>query len=84
MKKQLLHLSQEQQEQPYLRSDIEEAVYLADRIVVMTPNPGKVKGVITVPIHHFRDRTSGDFLLIRDKIFDLLQMKIEEDIEYTI
>ena len=68
----------------FVTHDIEEAVYLADRIVVMTPNPGKVKGVITVPIHHFRDRTSGDFLLIRDKIFDLLQMKIEEDIEYTI
>lgn len=68
----------------FVTHDIEEAVYLADRIVVMTPNPGKVNGVITVPIHHFRDRTSGDFLLIRDKIFDLLQMKVEEDIEYTI
>ncbi|WP_028246471.1 ABC transporter ATP-binding protein [Pseudobutyrivibrio ruminis] len=68
----------------FVTHDIEEAVYLADRIVVMTPNPGKVKGVITVPLHHFRDRTSGDFLLVRDKIFDLLNMKTEEYIEYTI
>ena len=68
----------------FVTHDIEEAVYLADRIVVMTPNPGKVKGVITVPLHHFRDRTSGDFLLVRDKIFDLLNMKIEDNIEYTI
>ena len=68
----------------FVTHDIDEAVYLADRIVVMTPNPGKVKGVIPVPLHHFRDRTSGDFLLVRDKIFDLLNMKIEENIEYTI
>ena len=68
----------------FVTHDIDEAVYLADRIVVMTPNPGKVKGVIPVPLHNFRDRTSGDFLLVRDKIFDLLNMKIEENIEYTI
>ena len=68
----------------FVTHDIEEAVYLADRVVVMTPNPGKVKGVLTVPLHHFRDRTSGDFLLVRDKIFDLLNMKTEEYIEYTI
>ena len=68
----------------FVTHDIEEAVYLADRVVVMTPNPGKVKGVLTVPLHHFRDRTSGDFLLVRDKIFDLLNMKMEDNIEYTI
>ncbi len=68
----------------FVTHDIEEAVFLADRIVVMTPNPGKVKGVIKVPLHHFRDRTSGDFLLVRDKIFDLLNMKTEESIEYNI
>ncbi len=68
----------------FVTHDIEEAVYLADRIVVMTPNPGKVKAVVKVPLHHFRDRTSGDFLLVRDKIFDLLNMKTEETIEYNI
>ena len=68
----------------FVTHDIEEAVYLADRIVVMTPNPGKVKGVVTVPLHHFRDRTNGDFLLVRDKIFDILNMKTEDYIEYTI
>ena len=68
----------------FVTHDIEEAVYLADRVVVMTPNPGKVKGVITVPLHRYRDRTSGDFLLVRDKIFDFLNMKTEEIIEYQI
>ena len=68
----------------FVTHDIEEAVYLADRVVVMTPNPGKVRGIITVPLHRLRDRTSGDFLLVRDKIFELLNMKEEETIEYQI
>ncbi len=68
----------------FVTHDIEEAVYLADRIVVMTPNPGKVKSIVKVPLHHFRDRTSSDFLQVRDKIFELLNMKIEDKIEYNI
>jgi len=68
----------------FVTHDIEEAVYLADRIVVMSSNPGKVRGIVKVPLHHFRDRTSGDFLLVRDKVFDLLNMKNKEFIEYNI
>ncbi|MCR5692094.1 MAG: ABC transporter ATP-binding protein [Eubacterium sp.] len=68
----------------FVTHDIEEATYLADRVVVMTPNPGAIKGIVEIPIRHYRDRTSGDFLQIRDKIFDLLSMKMEDHIEYTI
>lgn len=68
----------------FVTHDIEEAVYLADRIVVMSSNPGKVNGIVKVPLHHFRDRTSGDFLLVRDKVFELLNMKNKEFIEYNI
>ena len=68
----------------FVTHDIEEAVYLADRIVVMAPNPGKIKGVIKVPLHHYRDRTSGDFLQVRDKIFELFNMKADDNIEYSI
>ncbi|MDE6150014.1 MAG: ABC transporter ATP-binding protein [Ruminococcus sp.] len=68
----------------FVTHDIEEAVYLADRIVVMTPNPGKVKSVVKVPLHHFRDRTSGNFLQVRDKIFELFNLKSDTYIEYNI
>lgn len=64
--------------------DIEEAVYLADRIVIMTPNPGRIKNVVTVPLKTHRNRTSGDFLKVRDEIFELFHMKPDEYIEYTI
>lgn len=68
----------------FVTHDIEEAVFLADRIVIMTPNPGKIKSVVTVPLKGHRERTASDFLQIRDKIFDLFNMKHEEQIEYMI
>ncbi len=68
----------------FVTHDIEEAVFLADRIVIMTPNPGKIKSVVTVPLKGHRERTASDFLQIRDKIFELFNMKHEEQIEYII
>lgn len=68
----------------FVTHDIEEAVYLADRIVVMTANPGKVKSIVSVPIHISRDRTSGNFLHVRNQIFEIFNMKYEPDIEYII
>lgn len=68
----------------FVTHDIEEAVFLADRIVVMTPNPGKIKSVVTVPLKGHRERTATDFLEVRDKIFDIFQMKHDEDIDYVI
>ncbi|WP_269848484.1 hypothetical protein [Methanosarcina horonobensis] len=53
----------------FVTHDIEEAVFLADKIVVMTAGPGKVKKIIDVPLVRKRDRTSPDFLAIRDKVF---------------
>lgn len=69
----------------FVTHDIEEAVFLADRIVIMTPNPGRIKSVIDVPLTCCgRDRTSGDFILLRDKVFEILNMKHDKNIEYVI
>ncbi len=69
----------------FVTHDIEEAVFLADRIVIMTPNPGKIKCVVNVPLETGnRDRTSSNFLRVRDKIFEIFNMKHEESIEYFI
>lgn len=69
----------------FVTHDIEEAVFLADRIVILTPNPGKLKCVLNVPLSRKnRDRTSADFILVRDKIFEIFNMKHEENIEYFI
>ena len=68
----------------FVTHDIAEAVYLADRIVVLTPNPGRLKCVVDVPLKGHRDRTSGDFLYVQNKIFEIFNMKPSENIEYVI
>jgi len=50
----------------------------------MTPGPGKVKSIIDVNIKRKRDRTSEEFLKIRDKVFIELKMKKENETEYCI
>jgi len=68
----------------FVTHDIEEAVFLADRIVVMMADPGRIKSIVKVPLGTHRDRTSEDFLYVRDKIFELFNMKTEGYIEYYI
>ncbi len=60
----------------FVTHDIDEAVFLADRIVIMTSNPGKIKNIINVPIPRKRDRTGREFLQIRDRIF--MEFKISD------
>ena len=68
----------------FVTHDIEEAIFLADRIVIMSANPGKIKSIMKVTLPKDRDRTSDDFLLIRDKVYEIFQMKEERNIEYFI
>ncbi len=68
----------------FVTHDIEEAIFLADRVVIMDTNPGQIKAVVNIQLGKNRDRTSGDFLRIRDKIFEIFHMKKENMIEYYI
>ena len=68
----------------FVTHDIEEAVFLADRVVVMDANPGRIKGIVPIQMSRHRNRTSDDFLLARDEIFDLFNMKEKDGIEYYL
>src|SRR5215470_5831397 len=46
----------------YVTHNVAEAVYLADRVVVMTPHPGRVKTEIPITLARPRDPLSVEFL----------------------
>src|SRR4051794_40731279 len=52
--------------------DIDEAIYMSDRIVIMTPRPGRIDRTIEVTLPRPRDRSSSDFLHLRGEILELL------------
>lgn len=56
--------------------DVDEAIYLSDRIFVMTPRPAKIEQIIAVEIGRNevlgRKRDSADFLKLRSKILQIL------------
>jgi NitT/TauT family transport system ATP-binding protein len=52
--------------------NIEEAVLLADRVVVLGRNPAKIRADFRIPLHQPRDRHSAEFLLYVDYIYKLM------------
>jgi ABC-type nitrate/sulfonate/bicarbonate transport system ATPase subunit len=52
--------------------DIDEAIYMSDRIVIMTPRPGRIERIIPVTLDRPRQRTSPEFIRLRGEILELL------------
>ena len=52
--------------------DIDEAIYMSDRIVLMTPRPGRIDRIITVELDRPRQRNGAEFLRLRGEILELL------------
>ena len=50
--------------------DIEEAVYLCDRVLVLSPRPGHVVADIAIDMEHPRDRLSDEFVAKRRELLD--------------
>jgi sulfonate transport system ATP-binding protein len=48
--------------------DIEEAVFLADRIVVLESRPGRIRRIVSVPLSHPRERTEPAFNSIKHDV----------------
>lgn len=52
--------------------DVDEAIYLSDRIVVMSPRPGRITKIVDVGFSRPRARSSSEFLQYRAEVLRLL------------
>jgi ABC-type nitrate/sulfonate/bicarbonate transport system ATPase subunit len=57
----------------YVTHDIDEAVYLADRIAIMTPSPGRIGRYVTLDLPRPRDRTCEKATELRSELTDLMR-----------
>ena len=56
----------------FVTHDIDEAVQLADRVVVMSARPATIQQIVPIDIAHPRDISSARYLELRDGIFQQL------------
>ncbi|MBX9626306.1 MAG: ABC transporter ATP-binding protein [Gemmataceae bacterium] len=54
--------------------DVDEAIYMCDRIAIMTPRPGRVDRVIGVTLDRPRHRNDRAFLDLRGELLETLQL----------
>jgi NitT/TauT family transport system ATP-binding protein len=69
MRGELLRIWQEERRTIiFVTHDIDEAVQLADRVVVLSSRPGKIEDILTIDIAHPRSLSSPRYLQLRDDL----------------
>lgn len=85
MQQELLHIWEvERTTMILVTHDIDEAVYLGDRIVVMSSRPGTIRKIVPVQLSRPRDRSSYDFVQIRKEIYVEFFAEVEKPFAYAI
>jgi sulfonate transport system ATP-binding protein len=64
--------------------DVEEAVYLSDKIVVMSAKPGRLQKVIPVPLSRPRNRAGIDFAEVKEHVLEEFMLHTEHHFTYAI
>lgn len=62
----------------FVTHSVEEAVFLADRIVVLSDNPGCIKEIFKVELPRPRHNDSVEFLEVRHKILTCVEREVEK------
>jgi NitT/TauT family transport system ATP-binding protein len=59
----------------FVTHDVDEAVFLADKIVILDKNPGRIAYVVDVDIERPRRRDSPEFIKLQESIVKDLNME---------
>jgi NitT/TauT family transport system ATP-binding protein len=77
MQKQLLEIWQKHQKMVlFITHSIDEALYLADRVVILSARPGRILEILEVPDRRPRDLTSSSFNAMRAAALRLLEEEV--------
>ena len=72
----------------FVTHDVDEAIFLSDRICVMDINPGRLKKVLVNhlprPRHECMSRTDREFNEMRDEIIGLYSSLKDEELDLII
>ena len=64
--------------------DIDEAVFLGDKVVVMSSRPGTIRKTLAIQLSRPRDRSSPDFMAYRKEIYGEFFAQTESDPDFAI
>jgi NitT/TauT family transport system ATP-binding protein len=57
----------------FITHSVDEAVFLADRIVILSKRPARINEIIEIPWERPRDRASVEFTALRKRILTELE-----------
>jgi NitT/TauT family transport system ATP-binding protein len=78
MQSELLRIWQEERKTIlFVTHSVDEAIYLSDRIVIMSARPGRIKDIIGIDLERPRKRTSLEVNTIRDRILEDLRAEMK-------
>ncbi|MCE9645786.1 MAG: ABC transporter ATP-binding protein [Chloroflexi bacterium] len=87
LQEELLHTWRaEQNTVLFVTHDIDEAILLSDRIIVLSDRPGKLQTIIPIPLGRPRELTLKDqptFTSIRQQIWKLLEPEVRKELKLT-
>jgi len=77
MQEELLRIwQQDRKTVVFVTHSISEAIFLADRIVVMGTRPGRIKEVVDVPLEHPRERSTPPFVSLERTLKQLVREEV--------
>lgn len=60
----------------FVTHNVDEAIFLADRVIVLSRNPGTILKTFNINLKRIRDRTSPKFLNLKQEITNLLDIEL--------